>query len=295
MVGILFESNEWSDWKLHDELEQALGEPIAMIDMESDGAIDLALRCDFLISRVFASAIFRDHEKSAKAMLELLERLGDKAIMINPARAHYFEISKNESTCTLAEKGFDVPNVQAIGTPDKLLKIIASLEYPCIIKPDCGGRTTYTARLNSGVEAADFISGLPQMDFIIEDFVYAKGNFITRIEVIDGKIALVVKRSIESSGLSSYHEGSSYEPYPDCPSSVCNAAMNASRLLDIQFGSFDIIESQDGKAYIIDANSVSNVSEDCTEVLGIDLMKEHAKAIAKRIETCREGKMGCLP
>lgn len=158
MVGILYESDEWSDWKLARELKLALGEAVTMINMEKEGALEAALSCDFL----------------------------------------------------------------------------------------------------------------------------------TRVELIDGTIALVVKRSIAPSGLSSYHEGSTYELYPDCPASVKESVLAAGRKLGIRFGSFDVIEGADGRAYVIDANSVSNVSEDCTELFGFDLMKEYAIALARIIRNERD-------
>ena len=95
-----------------------------------------------------------------------------------------------------------------------------------------------------------------------------------------------MKRSVAASGLSSYHEGSTYELYPDCPAAVTDAVLEAARILDIQFGSFDVIEAAEGN-FIIDANSVSNVSEDCTELFGFDLMAAYARALAARYHTLR--------
>ena len=64
------------------------------------------------------------------------------------------------------------------------------------------------------------------------------------------------------------------------------AVLEAARILDIQFGSFDVIEAAEGN-FIIDANSVSNVSEDCTELFGFDLMAAYARALAARYHTLR--------
>ena len=64
---------------------------------------------------------------------------------------------------------------------------------------------------------------------------------------------------------------------------VQGVVLAAGRLLGIEFGSFDVVETAGGGAFIIDANSVSNVSEDCTELFGIDLMREYATAIARRV------------
>ena len=87
VIGILYESDEWSDWKLGRELEAALAENALaeavpaeassqtatresdaadnswrharMINMEDAGAVEQARSCAMLVSRVFASAAFR--------------------------------------------------------------------------------------------------------------------------------------------------------------------------------------------------------------------------------------------
>lgn len=279
MIGILYESDEWSDWKLRDELEAALGEKVAMIDMEADDAIARALECELLVSRVFASAAFRGHERAHQAMKKLVDD-PDAPPMINPARAHRFEISKHAAASELEAAGIASPRTQASGTPAQLREGVGNWSYPCIIKPDCGGRTTHTAILRSTEDARAFLDDAPPIEFVVEDLVEARAGFITRVEVVDGRIALVVKRSIAPSGLSSYHEGSTYELYPDVPHNVRDAVLRASELLDIRFGSFDVIEATDGDAYVIDANSVSNVSEDCTELFEMDLMRGYALALA---------------
>lgn len=296
MIGILYESDEWSDWKLGRELEAALTDnsrhPVRMINMEDTDAVEQALSCDLLVSRVFASAAFRGHEQAHHAMEELVALTDDKGIpLINSGRAHHFEIDKRLATETLRAAGISVPAIIAWGTPAKLgaTTDVAAPDqptpdqwpYPCIIKPNCGGRTTHTAVLRNPADARVFLAKAPDLAFIVEPYIEAAGGFLTRIEVVDSRIALVVKRSVAASGLSSYHEGSTYELYPDCPAAVTSVVLEAARILDIQFGSFDVIEAAEGN-FIIDANSVSNVSEDCTELFDFDLMAAYAQALAAR-------------
>ena len=59
-VGVLYESSEWSDFKLAQELA-ARGLPVRMIDMERPDAVEAAFSCRLLVSRVFASALERGH------------------------------------------------------------------------------------------------------------------------------------------------------------------------------------------------------------------------------------------
>lgn len=311
VIGLLYESSEWSDYKLAAELAEA-GCDVRMIDLavgdERDWraeavAVHEALSCDMLVSRIFASAVFRGHGFVHARMQSLAA--GAKRLdipMINPLRAHFFEIDKRSAVEGLARAGVDVPRVQACGMPCELLPLAGALApagkdggskalldaarglaFPCIIKPNCGGRTTYTAVARTADEARAFLEAAPAIEFIVEDYIEPERGFITRVELVDGVCALVVKRSVVDGGLSAYHLGSHYELYPECPETIRAEAELAGRALSIEFGSFDIIENG-GHAYVIDANSVSNVSPDNTETFGgFDLMREYARAIAGKL------------
>lgn len=286
-IGVLYESDEWSDHKLAAELATALAETcgedaptVTMVDMTREDCEERALTCDILVSRVFASACFRGHDAS----LAHMERLVDEAqargiVMINEPRAHRYEISKVASTRALAEAGLMTPAIIASGMPEEL--DASAFAYPCVIKPDCGGRSTHTLLAHDVGEARRFIAQAPTMPFVVQEYVEPEFGYVTRIEVVDDELPLIAKRSIGEGGLSSYHAGSTYELYPDCPDGVRDAALRAARALGIGFGSFDVIETRHG-AYFIDANSVSNVSEDCTELFGFDLMRAHARGMARR-------------
>lgn len=306
VIGVLYESREWSDYKLAAELAEA-GCEVRMIDLAlADGSDEwagaalfgAALECDLLVSRVFASAVFRKHAYAHELMANLIPAVEARGIaMVNPPRAHFFEIDKRRAVEELARAGVDVPCVQACGTSAELAALIGAssedaadeastlrvLRYPCIIKPNCGGRTTYTAIARTDEEARAFLDGAPDFEFIVEDYLLPERGFITRIELVDGACELAVKRSVVDGGLSAYHLGSTYELYHDLPAPVRATAEAAGRALSIEFGSFDIIEAG-GRAFVIDANSVSNVSPDNTATFGgFDLMREYARAIARRL------------
>lgn len=319
MIGVLYESGEWSDYKLAAEFAEA-GCEVRMIDLaladasdEQAGAalVGAALECDLLVSRVFASAVFRGHACAHELMARIACEAQRRGVpMANPPHAHFFEIDKQRAVGELARAGIDVPRVQACGTPAELASLVGSLpegapvgeptaplsyaengcgagdaplSYPCIIKPNCGGRTTYTCLAHNKEEARAFLAAAPDLAFIVEDYLLPERGFITRIELVDGACALAVKRSVVDGGLSAYRLGSTYELYRDLPAPVRATAEAAGRALSIEFGSFDIIEAG-GRAFVIDANSVSNVSPDNTATFGgFDLMREYARAIARRL------------
>ena len=279
MIGVLYESDEWSDRKLAAEIE-ACGAPVRLVNMEGEAAEEEALACEMLVSRVFASAQFRGHEASLERMPRVIRAAEERGIpLVNPGRAHFFEVDKRLATETLAAAGLVTPAVYACGTPAELDP--EALSYPCVVKPNCGGRTTCTAIARSAAEARAFLAEAPAIAFIAEEYVEPARGFLTRVEVVDGACALIVKRSVADNGLSAYRFGSTYAAYPDVPRTVTDAAERGATVLSIELGSFDVIEGARGPC-LIDANSVSNVSEDCTELLGMDLMRAHAEAVARR-------------
>ncbi len=282
-VGILYESGEWSDFKLRDEVAAALGSEgeAVLVNMEEPGCIQEALGCSLLVSRVFASARFRGHSASHRTMELLIPAAEQAAIpLLNPGRAHGFEVDKQAATEALGRAGLAVPAIFARGLPAALNP--QALPYPCIVKPNCGGRTTATAILADSTQAARFLAEAPAIEFIAEEYIQPAGDFITRVEVVDGAVPLIVKRSVAEGGLSAYHLGSRYSIYRPHPAAIEALALKAAAALDFAFGSFDIIEAADGTPFFIDANSVSNVSEDCTQTFGLDLMAAYGRAIARR-------------
>jgi ribosomal protein S6--L-glutamate ligase len=277
MIGILYESDEWSDHKLAAELEKR-GCAARLINMEEPDNLDEVLSCDLLVNRIFASAGFRGHGLSLERMPETLYQIAQKGIpIINPAQAHFFETDKKAAAEALKLIGLSVPQVYACARPSKLKG--QNLAYPCVIKPNCGGRSLHTTIAKNPLEARALLDSSPNLVFIVEEYIEPEKGFITRVEVIGSKCVLILKRSIAANGLSTYHFGSTYEPYPQPAEALLEQCVRASERLLVELGSFDIIENG-SKYYFIDANAVSNVSEDCTALFDFDLMSAYAEYIA---------------
>lgn len=287
-ILLLYESEEWSTYALQSRIQEQ-GIPCRLVCMEGAIPWEQFVDCDLVVSRIFASAQFRGHERSLRRMPELIAYLREKDIpMLNPYQAHFYEVSKELSTRVLSDHGLPVPKVygtfqkrEGAGLEAVLKELPDGIEYPCIVKPNCGGRTTYTYIIHSEKELKEAVSQIPDIEMIVEEYIEPVRGFLTRIEVIGGECSLIVKRSVTANGLSAYHLGSKYQDYPDCSKEIREAAAEAMQILDIQFGSLDVIESGSRFA-IIDVNAVSNASEDNTEMFRFDLMKETAQYIAQQ-------------
>jgi len=279
-LGLLYESKEWSSYALRDYIE-AMGVAVKFIDMQENISGEELLSCDLIVNRVFASSVFRGHHKSLDQMLNVIYLTKTYNIpMINPIMAHFYEISKFRSTEALAVNDFPVPRIYGV-YPRQKITDAQSIKYPCIIKPDCGGRTNYTYIVRSHQELCDSMQTAPDISFLAEEYINPEYGYLTRIEVIGRCCRSILKRSVADNGLSAYHLGSTYEAYDDCSDRIKNTAIKAMDLLEIEAGSMDIIENQRG-FFIIDINSVSNASQDNIEMFHFDLMKETAAYAVKR-------------
>jgi len=273
MIGILYESDEWSLHKLAAELERR-GKTVSLFNMQEKGNEAAILQCSLLVNRVFASAVFRGHGFTLERMGALFKLIEQRGIpLINPAEAHFYEISKAASTEKLKQLGLAVPQVFACDIPEKLNE--DDFGYPCIIKPNCGGRTTYTVLARTASEAQSFLAAAPDMPFIVQQYIEPEKGFLTRVEIIGYQCALISKRSIATNGLASYHLGSAHLPYPNPGKELQENCERAARELSLELSSFDLIENG-ANHYFIDVNAVSNVAEDCTELLNYDLMTAYA-------------------
>ena len=287
-IKLLYESEEWSTYALQNRIQEQ-GIACQLVCMEEQIQYEQFLDCDLVVDRVFASAQFRGHERSLRQMPELISYLKEKQIpMLNPYQAHFYEVSKELSAQVLSANGLPTPEVYGTfhkrnraGLEDAFPVLAKGVKYPCVVKPNCGGRTTYTYIIQNEEELKDKLLQVPNIEMIVEEYIEPVYGFLTRIELIGGECRLIVKRSVIENGLSAYHLGSEYQDYSDCSLQIQEAAAKAMRILDIRFGSLDIIESKFGFS-IIDVNAVSNVSEDNTEMFHFDLMKETAQYIAQQ-------------
>jgi len=285
-IGILYESVEWSNHQLALHLNN-LGIKTELINLETDQInIDSILKNKLIVNRIFPSSIYRGYKKSYKLAGFLLRIIDDSKVpMINPYKAYRYDMSKLSSAYVLKNNRLPVPEIYGFFEKNINLEDY-DIKYPCILKPDCGGRSKYTFIIKNKTELEEAIEKIPEVPFIIQKYINPDKEFTTRIEIIGNKIITVLKRYIGKGNLSGYHSGSKYEDYRDCPREILNASKEALKHLSIEMGSLDIIENKENEFYIIDVNGTSNFSEDNIEMLGFDPIELMAKYIKRKYDEC---------
>ena len=166
---------------------------------------------------------------------EVLDTIRESNIpMINSYEAHFYEINKLLTAQTIEKFGLPSPEIYDCFYSKDQPKY-HSISYPCILKPNCGGRTTYTYIVYDEQELKDILSSIDvNIEFIVQRYIEPVKGYTTRIEVIDGECYSILKRTVAENGLAAYHLGSKYLEYDNCPEEIRQAAINTMKHLKIE-------------------------------------------------------------
>lgn len=263
-IAIIFESEEWSNNYLKDYLSNK-GFEVLFINFEEavfNAASFNSVR--LIVNRIFPSSYFRGHVKTYFKGLDFLKELNNNGIrMINSYEALMYDFDKQLVCNTLHDYDINTPEIYCCSRDFCIDKI----KFPCIIKPNRGGRSTYTCKVNNTVELFEFLKTLPSIEFIFQEYIKSIDNYTLRIEVIDGDVFSAVKRSMDDSGISSYHRGAQYEHIYKLDKQIENMVIDTLNILNIKMGGIDVIVNNRGP-YIIDVNATSNFSKAFVDFLG---------------------------
>lgn len=286
-IGILYETDEWSNQQLYQYLNDA-GIETKLINLEKD-EVDFKniVKYNLIINRIFPSAYYRGYSKSTQIAGSVLRVIKDNGIpIVNSYESFEYDRSKLCIGNILDKNGIKTPEIYkyiygSFNMDDEVIK------YPCILKPDCGGRSSYTYIIDNKEELEKALEEIPQVPFILQQYIHPVKRYTTRVEVVGNEIMTVLKRYVGEKKLSSYHVGSTYEHYTDCPKEIIENSKQALKYLHIEMGSLDIVEIDD-EFYIIDVNATSNFSEDNVQMLGFNPMKVMAEYIETKYRNRQE-------
>ncbi len=285
-IGIFYESEEWSNYELKRVLE-GFGENVEMInitEVENVDEIDMN-GMDFAVNRIFPSGLQRGIVLSTDRGFNIVGRLRKCGIRaVNPHESFKYDFSKLLTYEKLEKEGVMVP--VEYGRIDERGKMLVNenFGYPLLMKPDCGGRSQNTYIIRDEESFRETVKKLPEVEFIIQEYIEPVKGYLTRVEMVGGLAMVVLKRTVGRDGLSSYHSGSRYFMYNDCREEILSVSRKSLDALNIEMGSLDIIEKENGDCIVIDVNSTSNFSQDNIEFLGFNPMEKMAEYIYGRIK-----------
>jgi hypothetical protein len=256
-----------------------------------------------LFNRMSPSADRRDH---GSGILYTLALLGDMELrgvrVINGSRAYRYETSKALQLSLLQSLGLRYPKARVFHDPRHAPEASEGLRFPIVVKPNIGGSGAGVVRFDNRADLeAAAREGRVQLGVdhvgLVQEFVPARGGFITRVETLNGKYLYAIR--VHLSG----------ETFNLCPADICQppastspgsqklagaCAVDAAKtglrvegvrppddiIADVErtvaaagidVGGIEyMVDDRDGRPYFYDINALSNFVADAPRVIGFD-------------------------
>jgi Carbamoyl-phosphate synthase L chain, ATP binding domain len=270
-------------------------------------------RYDFkvLVNRMSPSAKSRQHGSGIFHTLAYLEHLELSGVrVINGARAFRYEISKASQHSLLQSLGLRYIPSRVVHAADQAIAAAEGLRYPILIKANIGGSGKGIVRYDDQRELEAAVAA-GRLDFgfdsvaLVQEFVPARGGFITRVETLGGRYLYAIR--VHLSG----------QTFDLCPADICQTA--AGERLDgacvveaakaglkvegyrpppeviqaierivaataIDVGGIEyMIDDRDGEIYYYDINALSNFVADARRVIGFDPFENLADYLQQEV------------
>jgi len=268
-----------------------------------------------LFNRMSPSANSRQHGSGIFHTLAYLEHLQLQGVrVINGAKAFRYEISKAAQASLLKSLGLRFLPSRVIHAAHQAVAAAAGLRYPIIVKANTGGSGKGITRFDTQSELGAAVAA-GQLDLgndsvaLVQEFIPARGGFITRVETLGGKHLYGIK--VHLSG----------ETFDLCPADICrtttgqnldnacvveaakaglkvegfNAPPKVIRDIEriVQAAGIDvggieyIVDDRDGHTYYYDINALSNFVADARRVVGFNPVENLAGYLQEEVLRAR--------
>ena len=251
-----------------------------------------------LFNRMSPSANSRQHGSGIFHTLAYLDHLELQGVrVINGARAFRYEISKAGQASLLKSLGLRFLPSRIIHSANQAVAAAEGLRYPIIVKANTGGSGKGITRFNTQAELTA-AAAAGRLDLgndsvaLVQEFVPARGGFITRVETLGFKYLYAIKvhlsgetfdlcpadicqtstgQSLENACVvEASKSGLKVEGY-EAPAKVTSDIERIVRAAGIDVGGIEyIVDDRDGNIYYYDINALSNFVADAPRVIGFN-------------------------
>jgi hypothetical protein len=318
--------HEHPDWfrPLFAELERR-GAPFVRIDAahhQYDVAADAA-EYSLVFNRMSPSAWLRGNSHGIFYTLNYLTHLEESGVrVVNGARAFTHEISKALQLSLLHSLGLPYPRARVINHPSQALIAADYIGFPLVIKPNIGGSGAGIVRFDSVAELQEaLVDGRIQFGIdqtaLVQEFVPARDQIITRVEVLGGEYLYAIRIHLTGEGynlcpadicrsadgqeltraacpLDAPKNGLTVEGYTP-PKRVIEEVERIMEVAGIEVGGVEyILDDRDGRLLYYDINALSNFVADPVRVIGFAphaLLADYLVAEAERAGMSRGGSL----
>ena len=294
--------HEHPDWfkPLFTELEKRGIPSVSINPVQHQFSIEeKAPKYALFFNRMSPSAYLRDGIQGTFYTLNYLKHLENHGVrVINGYRAFTYETSKALQLILMQQLGIKYPKSRVVNHVSQIESATEGLRFPIVVKANIGGSGAGIEKFNSIEEVREAIQN-NQIDFgvdhtaLVQEFVPARGGYITRVETLGGKYLYAIRV---------YTTGESFNL---CPADICQTTAGTELVrnacaLDapknglkvegytppaeviknveaiVQKAGIDVggieymIDDRDGEIYYYDVNALSNFVADAINVIGFN-------------------------
>lgn len=254
---------------------------------------------NLFFNRMSPSAYLRGGVQGTFYTLNYLKFLEEHGVrVINGYKAFTYETSKALQLLLLEKLGIKYPKSRAVNHASQIEKAAEGLRFPIVVKANIGGSGAGIEKFNTVEEIRAAIAD-NQIDLgidhtaLVQEFIPARGGYITRVETLGGKYLYAIRVYITG------------DTFNLCPADICQTTAgqdlvrNACALdapknglkveaftphddviknietivqqSGIDVGGIEyIIDDRDGEVYYYDVNALSNFVADAVNVIGFN-------------------------
>ena len=294
--GIFHEHPDWFK-PLFAELE-ARGIPYERINpVQHHFAIDAPKPAySLFFNRMSPSAYLRDGVQGIFYTLNYLKHLENHGIrVINGHHAFTYETSKALQLILLEHLGLKYPKARVVNHVSQLVAATQGLRFPIVVKANIGGSGAGITKYDSleDLKADKDVSFGIDHTALVQEYVPARGGYITRVETLGGKYLYAIRVYItgdtfnlcpadicqtnngkelvrNACALDAPKNGLKVEGYTP-PPQVIKAVETIMQESRIDVGGIEyIIDDRDGEILYYDVNALSNFVADAVNVIGFN-------------------------
>ena len=149
-------------------------------------------------NRMSPSAYLREGTQGIFYTLNYLRHLEYHHIpMVNGYKAFTFETSKALQLELMQSLGIKYPKARVVNHPSQLAAAAAGLRFPVVVKANIGGSgagiTKYQTLEDLRAAAAGEMSFGVDHTALLQEFIPARGGYITRVETLGGKFLYAIR------------------------------------------------------------------------------------------------------
>jgi hypothetical protein len=256
-------------------------------------------------NRMSPSAYLREGTQGIFYTLNYLKYLEYHQIpVVNGHQAWTFETSKAMQLLLMQSLGIPYPRAHVVNHPSQLIAAAEGLRFPVVVKANIGGSgagiTKYHALedLRAAVAAGGMNFGVDHTA-LLQEFIPARGGYITRVETLGGKFLYAIRVHLtgdtfnlcpadicqtstgvelvrNACAIEAPKNGLKVEGYTP-PPAVIHAVETIVQASAIDVGGIEyIIDDRDGALLYYDVNALSNFVADAVNVIGFN---PHARLV----------------